>query len=78
MSHFPFNSVKIFVNCTVFNVYLDCEIGYHSIAVIILRFFCALPDSLIPSISFERCIQAAKMSETTVQVPIFVFIKLSL
>lgn len=47
---------------------VDCEVGYHSIAESILRFFGALPDSLIPSIYYEKCLQASKTSDATFKV----------
>ena len=49
--------------------FLDCEVGYHSIAESILRFFNALPDTLIPSILFQECLAASRTPEATIKVP---------
>lgn len=70
MNLFPMKLVKnmkIFLLPKIF-VAVDCEVGFHSIAESILRFFGALPDSLIPSLYWDKCIQASKTTEATFKV----------
>lgn len=55
---------------------LDCELGFHAVAESILKFFNSLPDSLIPSILFERCLLASKTPEATLQVHFFIAISM--
>lgn len=47
---------------------LGSNFGHHSIAETILRFFEALPDSLIPSKLFKKCIEASKNKNSIIQV----------